>query len=199
MLTCDFELRPRNPIRTERSFQWDYNQVLAVRGVTILSPEFHFYSKELEKALVVKGTIDENSKTATATIPNILFQKPNVIQVYLYDEVDGVSGETLSVFEIPVIARPQPEDYEFEETINPGLSEELNKYTQQVKELETALTRLEANQNAQSLSIKQLTEEVNRVKTPKLVLDGDDREYNLGLENDDPYIVINDVSYYAAK
>lgn len=101
----------------KRLYQWDNNQTITVRGVTIPpTPVFHFCNRLSDVALVV---VPEVSGTdLTADIPNILLQQAEPIIIYLYQDTDNDGYRTVQAIHIPVMPRPKPDDYEYEDNID---------------------------------------------------------------------------------
>lgn len=127
----------------KRLYQWDLNQTITVkkfsspfRGASLDgsepigtpvqfgdNAEFHFCNRLSEEALVVVPTYDQTTFALTVSIPNILFQQPENITAYLYEEwlpdAAGMnSSRTTHRIEIPIVPRVMPSDYEYIENIN---------------------------------------------------------------------------------
>lgn len=97
--------------QTDNLNQWDSDQKLQVSGLTLANtPVVHFANKKSAKALVIKPII--SSDTLTVQIPNSLLREPYPIFAYLYS-YDNNSGQTVNTFCIPIVPRPQPDDYIF--------------------------------------------------------------------------------------
>ena len=90
---------------SQQVFQWDYGQELAIENSEIDIPdgtEAQFYQGDLShRAYISSGHVP---------IPDIMLQSSADITVYLY-VTSRTSGETVLSIVIPVIERPQPEDY----------------------------------------------------------------------------------------
>ena len=94
----------------EMLYQWDLNQVLEIRGLTLPSvPEVHFTNNAMDGAIVKQSSMDKTG-IITVDVPNSLLQKPYDIIAYicLYD---GSSFQSLYKIVIPVKARNKPNDY----------------------------------------------------------------------------------------
>lgn len=97
-------------------FQWDYNQTITLKGVDMPPiPVFHFCNVGDDVAKVVVPDVSGN--TLTADIPNILLQKPGPLILYLYSDTDDDGSRTVHAIRIPVLPRPQPDDYEYEDNV----------------------------------------------------------------------------------
>lgn len=91
-------------------YQWDLNKVLEIRGLSLASvPEIHFTNSAMDRAIVRQARMDA-AGVITVDVPNSLLQKPYKIKAYICI-YRGASFETLYTLEIPVVARPQPNDY----------------------------------------------------------------------------------------
>lgn len=100
----------------ERLYQWDQNQTLTVRGIdTRPLPIFHFCNLGSKLALVVSPTVTDNG--LTVKIPNILLQQADPIIVYIYCETKDDGYRTEYAISIPIIPRPKPVDYMFEDDV----------------------------------------------------------------------------------
>lgn len=105
----------KNTYTADPLYQWDSDQVLEVRGLSLVRvPEVHFSNTAMSRAIVRPATMDA-AGILRVDVPNTLLQKPYTINVYLCDYVGG-AFQTLHKLEIPVKARPQPEGYTFQDT-----------------------------------------------------------------------------------
>lgn len=96
-------------------YQWDSNQVLEIRGLSLPSvPEIHFSNNAMEFALVRPVSMD-SAGIIRADIPNTLLQKPYMITAHVC-MYQGDTFASLYKIEIPVKARTKPNDYTFEDT-----------------------------------------------------------------------------------
>ena len=94
-------------------YQWDVNQVLEVRGLSLPSiPEIHFTNDAMERSIVRQATMDDTG-IITVKIPNSLLQKPYTIKAYICI-YEGDTFRSLYEISIPVKARKQPSDYTLE-------------------------------------------------------------------------------------
>lgn len=85
-------------------FQWDYGQILYVRG--LFANEIHF--SRGDTALVVYPTVVADG--ITAKIPDVLLRDSGCIIAYIY-LTDTGSGKTIKLLRMPVTRRARPEDY----------------------------------------------------------------------------------------
>lgn len=105
----------KNHYTVEPLYQWDSNQVLEIRGLSLASlPEIHFTNNAMERAIVRQATMDD-AGVITVDIPNALLQKPYKINVYVCTYTND-TFETLYNIVVPVKPRKKPEDYVFEDT-----------------------------------------------------------------------------------
>ena len=94
-------------------YQWDINVKLLLDGSSESADEVHFSARFSRVSLSVEVVHAEDS--SYVTIPNILLQKPNDIIAYSYiTNADGSYTKYDTI--IPVIARPKPSGYIYEET-----------------------------------------------------------------------------------
>ena len=94
-------------------YQWDINVKLLLDESNKSADEVHFSARFSRVSLSVEvvHTVD----SSYVTIPNILLQKPNDIIAYSYiTNADGSYTKYDTI--IPVIARPKPSGYVYEET-----------------------------------------------------------------------------------
>lgn len=85
-------------------FQWDYGQVIYIRGLS--ADEIHF--SRGDTALVVYPTVVAGG--ITARIPDVLLRDSGCIIAYIY-VCDTESGKTIKLLRLPVTKRARPEDY----------------------------------------------------------------------------------------
>ena len=94
-------------------YQWDINVKLLLDEGNKSADEVHFSARFSRVSLSVEVVRTEDS--SYVTIPNILLQKPNDIIAYSYiTNADGSYTKYDTI--IPVIARPKPSGYIYEET-----------------------------------------------------------------------------------
>ena len=97
-------------------FQWDANQRMIIEGLCITDNlTVHFSNKMSYESLVVNTTVDERG--VIVDIPNILLQHAEQITAYICTQSEEHGFQTMHAISIPVIARPKPADYIFEENI----------------------------------------------------------------------------------
>lgn len=103
----------KNRYTVETLYQWDKNQTLEIRGLSLASiPEIHFTSVGMDRAIVRQASMS-NAGVITAMIPNSLLQKPAKIMAYVCI-YEGKTFESLYAIEIPVKTRSKPNDYTLE-------------------------------------------------------------------------------------
>lgn len=110
MITAEFTSELVN-LRVTNLFQWDVNQVLKIMGLDFGSSavEVHFANKKSTSATVVLSTTPTNG-TVFVNIPNELMKEPYDIVAYVY-KTDGTTKSTTNTVTIPIVKRPQPNDY----------------------------------------------------------------------------------------
>lgn len=122
----------------KKFYQWDINQTIIVEGFpTSPLPEFHFCNYSDSKALVVAPVINDGS--LEVCVPNILLQQKEPITAYLYTDTANDGHRTMHTIHIPVVPRPQPNDYEYEENITyysyALLSSEIEEIKRRIEEI----------------------------------------------------------------
>lgn len=97
--------------------QWDSNRTIIIRGIdTSPIPMFHLAPACSETAYVVYGEI--NGDEIAVPVPNILLQQDKPIMLYAYYEYEDGTSKTDHTIVIPVIPRPMPYDYTYEENFD---------------------------------------------------------------------------------
>ena len=97
--------------------QWDANQTITIVDADVSPiPAFHFCNRNSKNALVVTPTVS-GTHHLIAKIPNVLLQQPETIILYIYQETSSTRKKTVHTAHIPVIPRPRPDDYEYEENV----------------------------------------------------------------------------------
>lgn len=156
----------------DRLYQWDLNQVLEIRGLSMAqAPEVHFTTNTMVRAVRVFADMDATG-VITAAIPNALLQKADSIRAIICLR-EGEAFKSCYEILIPVKARPQPADYtlttdadtysfiELENLVYDSVAEMTAKYTQvaaivadAVKEANTAATNANAASAAASAAVE---------------------------------------------
>lgn len=91
-------------------YQWDRDQVLEIRGLSLPSiPEIHFANETMKEALVVQASMD-GSGVITCDIPNPILEKPHKIKAYICT-YEGQKFQCLYEITIPVKPKAKPGDY----------------------------------------------------------------------------------------
>lgn len=131
-------------------YQWDVNQVLEIRGLSLPSiPEIHFTNEAMDRAIVRQATTDD-AGIITANIPNSLLQKPYTIKAYVCIYEDD-TFKSLYEINIPVKARKKPTDYTLEN------DEEIYSFNA----LENLVRNAEANYNEAISKINEYSDKLN--------------------------------------
>ena len=98
-------------VTTDSLYQWDVNQTFEITGSNLTTaPPIHFGNKAREEAVIVQSEIVDG--VIRVPIPNTLVAEPFPIYAFLV-VIDGDVANTKQVFEIPIVTRPKPADYEF--------------------------------------------------------------------------------------
>lgn len=99
---------------TDSLYQWDINQVLKVTGINVATaPEVHFSNSNMDRAVVRQATLSNG--VITVNIPNSLLQDPLTINAHI-GIYEGKTFKVLEFVQIPIIPKPRPYDYKFEDT-----------------------------------------------------------------------------------
>lgn len=99
---------------TDSLHQWDKNQDLSIHGLNLEAPpEIHFANVTMDRAIVKQSELVGG--VVKVRIPNTLLQIALPIMAYIgrYEDQTFTVIETV---EVPVIAKPRPTDYVFEDT-----------------------------------------------------------------------------------
>lgn len=147
-------------VTTDALYQWDTNQTFQITGSGLTTaPPIHFGNKANEKAVIVQSKIVDG--VIEAAIPNTLVAQPYPVYAFLVIIENGVSN-TKQVFEIPIITRPEPADYDFVDDLDvinyEYLSDRIVRFEDAVNE---RVNGLEGNINTFETNV---TENVNRLQ-----------------------------------
>ena len=94
----------------EPLYQWDLNQVLEIRGLSMAAvPEVHFTNDAMVRAVRRFATMDD-AGVIRAEVPNALLQTAAKVRALVCIR-EGEVFKTYHEIRIPVKARPQPADY----------------------------------------------------------------------------------------
>lgn len=105
----------------EYFYQWDLGRKIVFSGITIDGEiRFHISNDPCGDAYLCKYTMIESEESKEKNeyiidVPNILLTKNNPIWVYVYLVVSKYESETVCSICIPVIPRPEPPDYIYED------------------------------------------------------------------------------------
>ena len=131
-------------------YQWDINQVLEVRGLSLASiPEIHFTNEVMDRSIPRQATMND-AGIITVNIPNSLLQKPYAIKAHICI-YEGDTFKTLYTISIPVKARKMPTDYTLEN------DEEIYSFNA----LENLVNNTVATVNANYAAVEKKYNEVN--------------------------------------
>ena len=131
-------------------YQWDINQVLEVRGLSLESiPEIHFTNEVMDRSIPRQATMND-AGIITVNIPNSLLQKPYAIKAHICI-YEGDTFKTLYTISIPVKARKMPTDYTLEN------DEEIYSFNA----LENLVNNTVATVNANYAAVEKKYNEVN--------------------------------------
>ena len=105
--------------------QWDCNRTVHISGLTVTGTptlRAHFFNVHSANALVVELTA-ESDGVYSAPVPNILLVQPEKIVCWIYEQTEisgseSYEGESIYKFELPVIPRSKPADFEYQENID---------------------------------------------------------------------------------
>lgn len=95
--------------------QWDYglSVLFSADDAIVDGQEIHFAAQGDGVALVVRAKSTEDG--IIADVPNQLLTDSRTLRIYAYVD-DGEHGRTVKRWQLPVFARPKPDDYVYTET-----------------------------------------------------------------------------------
>ena len=100
----------KNSYTVDPLYQWDLNQVLEIRGLSMpATPEVHFTNGAMVRAVRRFATMDA-AGVIRVEVPNAILQKPHAIRALVCLR-EGEVFKTYKELRIPVKERPQPADY----------------------------------------------------------------------------------------
>lgn len=94
--------------RTPPRHQYDYGQILQIRGVTRLPDTYEVHFGNEGSAVAMRVLSDGGQ----AAIPDALLTTGKDVLAWIFVHTEATDGETVYRVRIPVIPRPRPEDYE---------------------------------------------------------------------------------------
>ena len=99
-----------NTYTVDKAYQWDLNQVLEIRGLSLPStPEIHFTNDDMVRAVRRFATMDD-AGVIRAEIPNAMLQTTATIKALVCIR-EGEVFKTYHEIRIPVKGRQRPADY----------------------------------------------------------------------------------------
>lgn len=111
--------------------QWDYGQKLEIHGLALPSSfQVHFSCKKSDEAIVRLGTTING--VGSTVIPDSILEQDTEIRAWIYLIGDG-TGETIKLIQLPLTARPKPQD--FISQITPSQQTMLEQFMAQLNEL----------------------------------------------------------------
>lgn len=165
----------KNTYTAESLYQWDLNQVLEIRGLSLASvPEIHFTNVAMSRAIVRQSRMDA-AGVVTVDVPNSMLQVAGVMSVYVCT-YEGATFKTLYKLEIHVKARPKPSDYKLEDdpevySFNAlenlvanalgKVEEAANKYSEAAGKYDEAVTEGEKAVQTYTEAVNELTAALN--------------------------------------
>lgn len=158
-------------IELDHLTQWDINVSLKIHDFPYeIAPVCHFASRFDKTAKTVTSTLSD--KTVSVQVPNILLteNKPIKVFVFLYDSEED-TGRTIYTIDLPVSAKPKPDDYEYSDNIEiieiTALKVRLEALIAQAEE--TVNTRIDELENTYQNIITEIKEgiadDVNNLNT----------------------------------
>lgn len=109
ILYAVFDQPGKQAVVTPRAWQWDTGQILRIQGLPITTgTEVHF-NMDGTTITTVAGVTDG---IGYAAIPDVIFEEPGTVAIYIYLREDASTAETLYSAILGVMERPQPEDYD---------------------------------------------------------------------------------------
>lgn len=100
----------KNTYTVDPLYQWDKNQVLEIRGLSLPTiPEIHFKHEYMDRAIVRQASMN-SAGVIRVDVPNSLLQHPYSVTAYVC-AYEGTTFKTLYEIKVPVKPRPMPDDY----------------------------------------------------------------------------------------
>lgn len=100
----------------KRLYQWDSNQTISISGIpTSPIPDIHFCNRLSTEAIPMPAAV--SSGRVAVQVPNILLTQAEPITAFIYT-ANGTNGhKTTYAIHIPVLPRPIPSDYNYEDNV----------------------------------------------------------------------------------
>ena len=136
--------------------QWDVNQTIVIDGEYTKAPMVHFANKNSEFAICVQPTLKSNGQLSV-DVPNVLLIEHYPIIIYIYPMSDDV-GRTILSEQFPVVKRPQPNDFTFEE----------NMHVIYITQLEAEIRELKNTMVTTIDDCKEATKKANEISDSKV-------------------------------
>lgn len=106
----------KNDNQILRLVQWDIDVYINIKNTDITSAQpIHFFTNSSPTAYTVESEYINNA--IVAKIPNLLLRESDTIYGYVYN-TDDTTRRSVYGFRIPIIKRPQPSDYVFQDTVD---------------------------------------------------------------------------------
>ena len=155
----------KNTYKVDPLYQWDLNQVLEVRGLSLATiPEIHFCHMDMSRAIVRQASMDA-AGVIRADIPNSLLQKPYKLQAYVCI-YEGSTFKTLYKVEVPVNGRAKPADYTLEDDPEVYSFNALeNEVVNALARLDSETTAAKQNYNAANAALAEAKSAFDKAKT----------------------------------
>lgn len=158
----------------EPLYQWDLNQVLEIRGLSLPKiPAVHFANEAMGRAIVRQATMDD-AGIVRVDIPNSLLQKPYKVTAWVCI-YEGETFETQYKLMIPVNARNQPADYTIEG------DEEIYSFIELENAVANALVEVAKAEQSYNEAVGVYGEAEQKYDDAKAILDGTSAEFAEGL------------------
>lgn len=103
-------IKKNNTYTVDDVYQWDTNKRLDIYGLNLIAlPEIPFVNSKMSQAIVKQTSWNENGGI-TVEIPNVLFESPIPITIYICG-YEGEEFTTMYSLTLKVKARVKPADY----------------------------------------------------------------------------------------
>jgi len=123
----------------EKLYQWDMGQQIILLGVESYGETYFHFSNEQCGDVYVGNYIADNDEYLVE-VPNILLQEDKPIRLYIYNQTSDSVAFTTQMICIPVVPRPKPFGYIYENNADYVRYEDLNADVRELREMIESIT-----------------------------------------------------------
>lgn len=145
--------------------QWDKNISLHITDLEIPNSIMcHICNEQSDSVILVAPENIPNG--FSVDIPNILLLQPKAIILYIYLYGEDDSQRTVHIIRLPVAKRPRPQDYEYEDNIDPI---DVDSFEPDIEELYSITSTLTSQLSTLSGRVDSLTASIRTMFTAQVV------------------------------